>query len=213
MKKLLCLLFLSGCASATSLERLVERTEPKVVKIGIVGKTGAGSCSGAFIDSKGTVLTCAHCFQHSDMTKIFIKTTEGSVYPGVIVKIDTDKDLALVYILEKKANQRFDYFKFGYEVVKGQQVVSFGSPLGIQKTVSVGWVANVIHETKYFVFHSAFISPGSSGGPLVDMKGRLVGVNEAMLRYGFFNIAHGLYMAIDLVTIREFLGGSNENAR
>lgn len=189
---------------ATGIERVVRETDPKVVKIGMVGKDGSGSCSGAFITPTGVVLTCAHCFTHEGFTKIFVKTNDGKVYRAVPLKIDQKNDLAL---LVTPNFGPFPYFELGHEPIRGQQVLSFGSPLGLQHTISVGWVENILAEENRLIFHSAFINPGNSGGPLVDMTGRLIGVNEAMVVSGFMQLAHGLYIAINIETVKEFIKG------
>ncbi len=55
------------------------------------------------------------------------------------------------------------------------------------------------------IMHTAFINPGNSGGPLVNMKGELVGVNEAMLKMDFFQLAQGMYLAISVKEVKAFL--------
>lgn len=197
-----------GCLTRMSyganLEKLIRNTEPKVVKIGIVGEKGAGTCSGSFISSTGIVLTCAHCFSHDKIKKVFIKTSDEKVYKAALLDIDFTNDLALVL---PDAIGPFEYFKLGKEPIRGQQVLAFGSPLGMQHTASVGWVSNIINQTKIWIMHSAFISPGNSGGPLVNLRGELVGVNEALITYGFLQVAQGLFVAIDVITVKEFLWG------
>jgi len=187
---------------STRIERVIKVTDPKVVKIGIVGKKEAGVCSGAVIDPEGTVLTCAHCFDHKGIQKVFIKSAKGEVYTASLLKIDFSKDLALI-----RANELtdFPYFAAGDEPKKGQQVLSFGSPLGLQSTDTIGWVDNLLNKDGHFIVHSAFISPGNSGGPLVDLHGRLIGINEATLMYGFFQAAQGMFIAIDIQTVKDFL--------
>lgn len=191
-----------------TVQNLINDTEDKVVKIGIVSNKSRGSCSGGFISERGLVLTCAHCFTHGDkdemVQKIFIKTREGYVYPAAILHIDTERDLA---IIAPDNLGPFKYFEYGDEPDRGQKVLSFGSPLGFQKTVTLGWVSNILKQTKMLIFHSAFISPGSSGGPLVDLEGKLIGVNEATIGYGFLQTAQGMFVAIDIVTVKEFLRG------
>jgi len=207
MKTLGLLLLLSSVTYATSNEQLIDQTEPKVVKIGIITNKGTGGCSGAFINPDGTVLTCAHCFEHDKVQKVFIKNSKGEFWKAELKAIDFKRDLALIGPTEDIA--KVQYFVFGKEVKRGMSVLSFGSPLGYQHTVTIGYVTNLITQTYLFVFHSAFISPGNSGGPLVNMKGELVGVNEAMLGYGFMQMAHGLYVAISVDTIKDFLKGTD----
>lgn len=182
------------------LEKVIKETDPKVVKIGIVTSKSEGVCSGSFISSTGIVLTCAQCFAHGDIKKVFIKTSDGRAFPAAPLLIDGERDLALVV---PDGTGPFPYFRFGPEPEKGQQVISFGSPLGIQGVSTIGWVDKVVKQAK-IILHSAFISPGNSGGPLVDMKGRLIGVNEAMIGYGT-QIAQGMYVAIDIISVKEFL--------
>lgn len=186
----------------TRVEKVIRGAEPKVVKIGIVGKEERGVCSGAILSRTGIVLTCAHCFPKGTR-KVFIKTSDGRVFLAQPLFIDTERDLALIAPTHYAGE--FHYFRLGEEPKVGQQVISMGSPLGIQHTAGVGYVSNLVKNKYFYVIHSAFINPGNSGGPLVDLNGRLIGVNEAMLRVDIFEVAHGLYLAIGLPTIKELL--------
>lgn len=181
------------------LETLIKTTQPKVVKIGLVLKKGQSSCSGAIINRNGLVLTCAHCFEDKEIKKVFIKTEDEKFYRAYLVAIDRKTDLALI---APDTHTTFSFFKLGDVPIRGQQVLSFGSPLGIQHCVSIGWVSNLLGSK---VLHSAFISPGNSGGPLVNTRGELVGLNQAMLNYGLFQKAHGIYSAIGVEDINNFI--------
>ncbi len=203
MNKTLMLLLVATTSCAMSLEKLAIKTEDKVVKGGVVTNDGRrGSGSGVFIDNKGTVLTCAHVVSDAIGGKVFIKIADGSFMRGYIIRWDSKKDLALVrtdFVLTP-------YIRLAKEVHKGQQVASFGSPLGLRQTVSIGYVLNSLENFGKTV-HSAFILPGSSGGPLVNTKGQLVGINEAMLMLNPFASAPGYCIAIDIETIKAFLEG------
>jgi serine protease Do len=209
-KKLAVLLLVPMLGCAASPERVYLNTKDKVVKIGMMmerktakGTTkGEGICSGVFIDDMGTVLTCAHCLSHIEITKIFVKTDDGQVSRAIPAIIDKKRDLALLVTLFTNT----PYMKLGKEVVRGQEVVSFGSGFGLQHTMTVGYVSNLINEGLSYIFHSAFILPGNSGGPLVDLHGKLVGLNEASLMMNFLVPAAGYYIAIDLPVIKAFLG-------
>jgi S1-C subfamily serine protease len=195
--------FLYGLVYGSSLEEVIDKAQDKTVKIGIVTSKGRGVCSGALISEGGEVLTCAHCFEHKGIKKVFMKTEAGVAIPMQLVGIDTAKDLAL--IAPQFYSGTFPYFKFGKALHRGNLVMSLGSPLGIQRTVTIGHVANFV-EKGCKILHSAFINPGNSGGPLIDRNGLLIGINEATLGIGLFQEAHGLYMAIALDVIKEFLG-------
>jgi S1-C subfamily serine protease len=176
-KKLVVLLLTPALGCAVSIESLVRKTDPKVVKIGVVLADGRhGSGSGVFIDSVGTVLTCAHVVSHTSLVKLFVKKDDEKVGTGFVIKIDVKRDLALIATDFKKT----PYVKLGRPAVRGQQVVLFGSPLGIQRTITVGWIENILDEDKSIphtiVLQSAATNPGNSGGPLVNLKGRLVGL-------------------------------------
>lgn len=219
-KKLLLLLLLPVLGCATSrIEKVIKKTDPKVAKVGLVLVDGRqGICSGAFIDETGNVLTCAHCLNHNT-AKIFVKTEDQDVYRASVVKIDVDQDLALLHLeygemtltpkwhlrLDIPKSKKFPYLKLGEQVKRGQQVLSFGSPLGIQGTVSVGYVQNLVLRDQLFVFHSASINPGNSGGPLVDLSGRLVGINKGHMMSGPFSLTDSLCVAISINDIRTFL--------
>ncbi len=187
MKTLLALL-LSTFTFASRLENIIQVSEPKVVKIGIVMDHAQGVCSGSFVSKEGIVLTCAHCFNHEGIKKVFIKTSDGIVYPAIPVFIDFDKDVAMIAPLFD-AGHSFPYFQFGEKPQVGQQVISMGSPLGIQGVAGVGYIEKI---SKAKMLHSAPISPGNSGGPLIDLKGRIVGINE-----GIFTEGNSLFIAIN----------------
>lgn len=204
MKKLISLLLLLPViACASNPEKIYENSKDKVVKIGMVLADGReGSCSGAFIDTVGTVLTCAHCLSHKEIRKVFVKKDNGEVKQAVAAIIDTKHDLALLVTMFNHTS----YFKLGKQVKRGQEVIALGSPLGQQHNISVGYVENLGKDVMAYVIHSAFILPGNSGGPLVNLKGELIGVNKATVMLNFLVPAAGYYIAIDVSEVRNLLG-------
>lgn len=208
-KRLLLLLLLPVLGCAANLEKTYDKTAPKVVKLGMVLADGRqGTCSGAYIDRYGTVLTCAHCVTHKGITKIFVKQDNGSYSQGVVFKIDKNRDLALISTLPLNYTP---YFTLGSQVHRAQQVLLFGSPLGIQHMVTIGWIENLINGShigmeRLIVFHSAATNGGNSGGPLTDVKGRLVGIGEGVMMANPFVPAAGLGFAVSIDDIKDFLG-------
>ncbi len=138
---------------------------------------------------------------------MFVKSADGVPHAAIVTRIDNERDLAILYVPEV---HQVPYFNLGTDVSIGEQVLSMGSPLGLQGMVTVGWVANKLqNHGLLYVFHSAFINGGNSGGPLVNLSGELIGINEATIRMNMFETAQGLFVAISLPTIREFLHSKN----
>jgi S1-C subfamily serine protease len=184
-------------------EKVARNSAQKVVKVGVVSEDREGCGSGAFITRGGLILTCYHVVNHGKSTKIYIKLDSGKVYRGVVVAHDEKADLALIVTVLTDV----PYFELGGDVRRGQQVVAFGSPLGMQHTISFGWVENIIDGK---IIHSASINPGNSGGPLVDMDGSLVGVNQFVVGLDPFHTAQGMGGAIPIKEVREFLKGARK---
>lgn len=220
-KLIVALLFLAApvMGAETSYEKLVNATTNKVVTIevrgmgttltlmdlltgttGQYGPVGYGG-SGSIITGDGVILTCDHLFQHQlDDRQITVKDANGRRYKAMLLDEDKNKDLATVKIFPLHS---LSLFKLGGKLHRGQRVLSFGSPLGYENTVSFGYVENVAakDENRARTMHSASINPGNSGGPLVDETGNLVGVNiESM------NSTEAMHLAVTLKDIHSFLG-------
>lgn len=161
-------------------------------------------CSGTFIASN-TVLTAAHCFSDASMG-LWVKDSLGKVYEAKLIKIDATKDLALLGVVNKAPHK---YAKLAKTVRVGEGVVNVGSPYGIGLTISEGIIAMDNYQTKpfkgTFLITTGMINSGSSGGAALNEAGEIVGVNT-MTMGGFFGWA-GISIAVDLKTIKTFLGG------
>jgi putative serine protease PepD len=192
-------ILLAACVLGARTEKIAKSCARKVVKIGVVDGKRGGCGSGAFITRSGVILTCYHVVNHAG--KVFVKLDDETVYRGVVIAYDKKADLALVVTTLTDV----PYFDLGGDVRRGQQVVAFGSPLGLQRTVSFGWVENLMASGS--IIHSAAINPGNSGGPLVDMGGKLVGVNQFTVEYDLFKTAQGMGGAIPVREVKAFLKG------
>jgi len=192
-------ILMAACVLGARTEKVARNCAQKVVKVGVVDGKRAGCGSGAFITRSGVILTCYHVVNHGKMPKIYIKLDDESVYRGVVIAYDEKADLALIVTTLTDV----PYFDLGGDVRRGQEVVAFGSPLGLQHTVSFGWVENI--TPKGSIIHSAAINPGNSGGPLVDMSGKLVGINQFTVSVDMFQTAAGMGGAIPIRNIRKFL--------
>lgn len=142
--------------------------------------------SGVIIDEEGYVLTNNHVISGAD--QIMVKMKNGVEYEAEIKGRDKKTDIALIKI---KAKKDFPYLKLGDsdKLRVGDWVLAVGNPFGLENTVTAGIVSakgRSIGAGPYddFIQTDASINPGNSGGGLIDMEGRLVGINTAIVAQG-----------------------------
>src|ERR1700677_4343232 len=139
--------------------------------------------SGVIVDKRGYILTNNHVVDQA--TKIQVQLNgETQKYTAKVVGIDEETDLAVVKI---DAGRDLPTAKLGNSdgVQVGDWVLAFGSPFGLQATVTAGIVsardrANIGRQFQRFIQTDAAINPGNSGGPLVNMAGEVIGINTAI---------------------------------
>jgi serine protease Do len=167
-------------------ERVVARTADLVT-------TQRASGSGVIVDAEGYIVTNAHVVRGAQRIRVdlparlpgqSILAAGSRALSGQIVGIDLETDLAVIKIEE----QGLPVLEFGDsdELKMGQLVLAVGSPLGLNNSVSLGVVSAVARQLEpesqmIYVQTDASINPGSSGGPLVDMHGHLVGINTLIV--------------------------------
>jgi len=193
---------------SSSLEATTRQVSPAVVEIfatsypareGLVPRTGdlvtpeRASGSGVIVAADGYIVTNAHVVRGSQRLRVEIPlATNGQsvlarrsrTVVGEVVGLDVETDLAVVRVQEQ--NLATVPFADSDELKAGQLVLAFGSPLGLENSVSLGVVSAVARQLQpespmIYVQTDASINPGSSGGPLVDVQGRLVGINTLIL--------------------------------
>jgi serine protease Do len=141
--------------------------------------------SGVIVDKRGFILTNFHVVEGA--TKIQVAMDgDPSKYTGKIIGVDKDTDLAVIKI---EVNRELPVAKLGNSdgVQVGDWVLAFGSPFGLNSTVTAGIVsakdrANLSGNKQFqrFIQTDAAINPGNSGGPLVNMAGEVIGINTAI---------------------------------
>ncbi len=155
-----------------------ERTVPR----------GVGS--GFVISEDGFILTNNHVVAGS--SDIFVTLTDGKEHKAKVVGTDTRTDLALLKI-DAKGLRPLPIGE-SRSLRKGQWVLAIGSPFGLESTVTAGIVSAINRETgDYlpFIQTDVAVNPGNSGGPLIDLSGRVVGVNSQIVSRsgGFMGIS------------------------
>lgn len=164
---------------------LFKAASPSVVLIEVYGEDGkvAGSGSGFVVAADGAILTNYHVVAHTKSATV--RLANGDAYDDVsVLDLDKRKDLALIKI---KAID-LPPLKLGHSasVQVGDKLYALGTPLGFfQNTLSVGILSGVRQADGYRMFQlSTPISHGSSGSPVFDAHGDVVGVIEATVEEG-----------------------------
>ena len=140
--------------------------------------------SGVLVDPSGLVVTNNHVIEGADQVKVSL--ADKREFEAEIVLKDARSDLAVLRIGDKK--ERFPAIDLGDSdaLQVGDVVLAIGNPFGVGQTVTHGIVSAVartqvgITDYQFFIQTDAAINPGNSGGALVDIGGRLAGINTAI---------------------------------
>ena len=154
-----------------------ETVYPAIVVIEGDIPSGYSTGTGCIISSDGYILTSNHVVKNAK--NIEVTTNTGKVYPAKTIKTTgKNKDLALLKIEPKTA---LPMVKLGNsENVKvGQRVLAIGNPFGFSGTLTTGIVSRIdYHNNK--IQTDAAINPGSSGGPIVNVNGEVIGISQSI---------------------------------
>jgi serine protease Do len=158
--------------------------------------------TGFFISADGYILTNNHLVEKDKTTRVLVTTLAGKEYDAEIVGTDPGTDLALLKI--KAKDLPFAELGDSGSVKVGEWVLAIGNPLGMEHTVTAGIVSykgRSIDTQSYqdFIQTDAAINRGNSGGPLIDMKGEVIGINSNIVTEGFpGNIGIGFAIPTDI---------------
>src|SRR5665213_2398322 len=140
--------------------------------------------SGVMVDPSGLVVTNVHVIEGADEVKVSL--ADKREFEAEIVLKDPRSDLAVLRL--KNTHEKFPTLDFANsdDLMVGDVVLAIGNPFGVGQTVTHGIISALartqvgITDYQFFIQTDAAINPGNSGGALVDMNGRLVGVNTAI---------------------------------
>jgi serine protease Do len=139
--------------------------------------------SGFFVSDNGYLLTNYHVIHEADT--IFVGTNSGDEYEATIIGVDPTSDLALLKI-DIKTKTPFLEFGSSDKLKVGEWVLAIGSPFGFDYSVTQGIVSAIgrgLERDRYvpFIQTDVAINPGSSGGPLLNYEGKVVGINSQIV--------------------------------
>ena len=140
--------------------------------------------SGVMVDGSGLVVTNNHVIEGADQVKVSL--ADKREFEAEIVLKDSRTDLAVLKL--KDGREKFPTLDFANsdELLVGDVVLAIGNPFGVGQTVTHGIISALartqvgITDYQFFIQTDAAINPGNSGGALVDMTGKLAGINTAI---------------------------------
>ena len=173
---------------ATVSEAVANKCLPSVVSINVTTPSGEGIGSGVVLDTEGHIITNWHVAGDATSMKV---TIEGNTYDATLVGGDASSDVAVIKANLNGAIVTPIEVGDSSELVVGDWVMTLGSPLGLDQSVSTGIVsalyrnqlmADTSGNTLYtnLIQVDAAINGGNSGGALVNDKGQLVGINSLL---------------------------------
>jgi S1-C subfamily serine protease len=176
--------------AASSLEEVVGASLPAVVAIEAGNARGSG-----FFVTPDTIVTNAHVVQGASF--VTVRVAGGPPLSGNVATRANEVDLAIVRVAGGKTDQPAIPLGAMSDVRVGQEVIAIGSPLGLlQNTVTRGIVSAVRSAGGVVLIQTdAAINHGNSGGPLIDRRGRVIGVTT--LKVGVNAESLGFAVAID----------------
>jgi serine protease Do len=140
-----------------------------------------GVGSGFIVDPKGYILTNEHVIE--DATRIIVGLQSGEKYRGRVIGIDSETDVAVIKI-DPSGNLPTVTLGDSNAAQVGDWVLAMGSPFGLDQTVTAGIISKKERESPFFTNFQRFlqtdaaINRGNSGGPLVNMRGEVIGMNS-----------------------------------
>jgi S1-C subfamily serine protease len=189
---------------------------PAVVSISVRSRRGpSGVGSGVLYTPDGYLLTNSHVANGA--TELRAALTDGREVPATLVGDDPETDIAVLRL----AGSGFPYATFGSSssLRVGQLVIAIGNPFGYQATVTAGIVSALGRSLRTrsgrlvesVIQTDAPLNPGNSGGPLVDARGALVGINSAIFSQSGGSV--GIGFAIPVNIAKDVLPSLRANGR
>jgi Do/DeqQ family serine protease len=171
--------------------------------------------SGVMVDPAGLVVTNVHVIEGADQVKVSL--ADKREFEAEIMLKDSRSDLAVLRL--KDAHEKFQTLDFANsdELLVGDVVLAIGNPFGVGQTVTHGIISALartqvgITDYQFFIQTDAAINPGNSGGALVDMTGRLAGINTAI--YSRSGGSQGIGFAIPANMVRVVVASAKSGGK
>jgi putative serine protease PepD len=182
-------------------EAVANAVEPSVVAVKVSSQGGSGEGSGVILDKNGQILTNNHVV--AGASSVEVDLADGRGYDAKVVGTDPSTDLAVIKIQDPPADLKPATLGSSSAVKVGDPVMAVGNPLGLAGTVTTGIISAVDRpvttqaessdplsqdQSETVITNAiqtdAAVNPGNSGGALVDVQGRVVGINSSIASLG-----------------------------
>ena len=189
-----------------SIISLYKKINPAIVSVDSQISDGISCGTGCIIDSSGIILTSAHVIEEGNA--VIVTLADGKDYNERVLKIfGENKDIALLKI-DVAHNLKIVKFGDSEKIKVGQKVLAIGNPFGFNGTLTQGIISRIDYA-KNRIQTDAAINPGSSGGPLLNKNGEIIGINQAIYNPDD-NISNiGIGFAIPINLVKEYLREEN----
>ena len=181
-----------------------EKINPSIVAVdGELLLNNLSSGTGIIIDPSGLILTSSHVvidvsnidvtFYDNQKAKAKIIALMGDNNDLALLKVDVDRPLKAVKLGDST------------KIKVGQKVLAVGNPFGFNGTLTTGIISRIDYDRNR-VQTDAAINPGSSGGPLINMDGEVIGINQSIYNPDNNQSNIGIGFAVPINTARRFIG-------
>jgi Do/DeqQ family serine protease len=171
--------------------------------------------SGVLVDASGLVVTNVHVIEGADQVKVSL--ADKREFEAEILLKDSRTDLAVLRLKDTKEKFSTLDFTNSDELMVGDIVLAIGNPFGVGQTVTHGIISALartqvgITDYQFFIQTDAPINPGNSGGALVDMNGKLAGINTAI--YSRSGGSQGIGFAIPANMVRVVVASAKSGGK
>jgi len=193
-------------------ESVIERAKQSVVLLSMnpnvdpeTDPKKSGLCSGVVVDDIGHVLTNFHCVYKSNYIRLYYYDEDDwQNYEVNVIGLDPLADLALLKVLGKEEPiPHLEFAEDAGKIKSGTDVFALGHPMGMAWTVTKGIISSTERYSRHPFIKAlqtdAAINKGNSGGPLLNMKGEIVGINALIVSKNQQNAGVGLAIRGDIV--------------
>jgi S1-C subfamily serine protease len=199
----------SECLSAAD---IYDKARPAVVQITSLGQRSQGTGTGVVIDAAGYILTNNHVVDGAD--SIEVRFADGSTVTAEFIGADEANDLAVVQVDPAEHELAVATLADSDMARVGDQVLAIGNPFSLEGTLTQGIVSAVdrtyssggnTRPIREMIQTDAAVNPGNSGGPLLDCRGAVIGINTLLENPTGENVNVGVAFAVAINTAKNSL--------